>query len=210
MDAAVDLFDEVGYGDTPLSAIIDRAKITKGAFYYHFADKEAVAGAIIDEGGVRVQEATRRVTQSRSPSLEKLIRVTFIIAEMTRNDHIVRAGNQLRYGLYQISPAGSHSYTDRLEHYVQVAQAAVAEGDVCDDIDPEELFEAIHTMDVGCQLLSDAIGHDLFAHLARSWRMMLRGIVPRENVPYFQQFVTRLAQQYTQADCSAPTDDPRG
>ena len=198
MDAAVDLFDEVGYGDTPLSAIIDRAKITKGAFYYHFADKEAVAGAIIDEGGVRVQEATRRVTQSPSPSLEKLIRVTFIIAEMTRNDHIVRAGNQLRYGLYQISPAGSHSYTDRLEHYVQVAQAAVAEGDVCDDIDPEELFEAIHTMDVGCQLLSDAIGHDLFAHLARSWRMMLRAIVPPEKLPYFQEFVTRLARQYTQ------------
>ena len=28
MDAAVDLFDEVGYGDTPLSEIIDRAKIT--------------------------------------------------------------------------------------------------------------------------------------------------------------------------------------
>jgi len=58
MDAAVDLFDEVGYGDTPLSAIIDRAKITKGAFYYHFADKEAVAAAIIDDGGVRVEEAT--------------------------------------------------------------------------------------------------------------------------------------------------------
>ena len=70
--------------------------------------------------------------------------------------------------MYQISPAGSHSYTDRLEHYIEVAQAAVAEGDV------------------------------------------LRGIVPPENVPYFQQFVTRLAQQYTQADCAAPRVDPRG
>lgn len=210
MDAAADLFDEMGYGDTTLSGIISRAKVTKGAFYYHFADKEAVAAAIIDEGGLRVQQATLRVTESESPSLEKLIRVTFVVAEMTRNDHIVRAGNRLRYGLYQISPAGSHSYTDRLEHYIQVAQAAVAEGDVFDDIEPGELFEAIHTMDVGCQLLSAAVGHDLFAHLARSWRMLLRGIVPAANAPYFQQFATRLAQQYTQADCSTPTADPPG
>ena len=210
IDSAVDLFEEVGYGDTSLAEIIERAKVTKGAFYYHFADKEAVAASIIDDGGVRVEEATRKVTQSSSPALEKLIRVTFVIAEMTRNDHIVRAGSRLRYGLYQISPAGSHSYTDRLEHYIEVAQAAVAEGDVLDDIDPGELFEAIHTMDVGCQLLSDAVGHDLYAHLARSWRMLLRGIVPQENVPFFQQFVTRLAQQYTPADCSAPRVDPRG
>ena len=64
MDAAVELFDEVGYGETTLTAIIERAETTKGAFYYRFADKEAVAGAIIDEGGVRVEEVTRRITDS--------------------------------------------------------------------------------------------------------------------------------------------------
>lgn len=195
IDAAVDVFNEMGYGDTTLSDIIDRTKITKGAFYYHFPDKEAVAGAIIEEGGVRVEEATRRVTESASPSLEKLIRVTFVVAEMTRNDPIVRTGSRLRQGLDQISPAGRRSYAERLEHYIGVAHAAVAEGDVLDDIDPDELFEAVHTMDLGCHQLSDALGQDLFAHLARSWRMFLRGIVPPENLPYFQEFVTRQARQ---------------
>ncbi len=197
MDAAVELFDEVGYGETTLTAIIDRAEITKGAFYYHFPDKEAVAGAIIEDGGVRVQEATRRVTDSTTGGLEKLIRVTFVVAELARNDRIVQTGSRLRQGLYQISPAGSRSYAERLEHYVQAARDAVSEGDVYDDIDPGDLFEAIHTMDLGCHLLSDATGHDLYAHLARSWRMMLRGIVPADKLPYFQEFVTRVARQYT-------------
>jgi hypothetical protein len=45
LDAAVELFDEAGYGHTSLHDIIDRAGVTKGAFYYHFATKEALAGA---------------------------------------------------------------------------------------------------------------------------------------------------------------------
>ena len=37
--AAVELFDTVGYGSTTMGHIIDRAGITKGAFYYHFPTK---------------------------------------------------------------------------------------------------------------------------------------------------------------------------
>lgn len=33
LEAAVDLFDSVGYGDTGLADIMSRAEITKGAFY---------------------------------------------------------------------------------------------------------------------------------------------------------------------------------
>lgn len=200
MDAAVELFDEVGYGETTLTAIIERAETTKGAFYYHFADKEAVAGAIIDEGGVRVEEVTRRITDSSSAGLEKLIRVTFAIADLSTHDRIVRSGYRLRQGLYQISPAGSRSYVERMDHYVKAAHDAVFEGDVCDDIDPGELFELLHTMDLGCHLLSDALSDDLFAHEARAWRMMLRGMVPPDKLPYFQEFVARVARQYTQPE----------
>lgn len=199
IEAAIEHFDEVGYGDTVLSGIIDRAGITKGAFYYHFSDKEAVASAIIEEGAVRVQNATRRVTDSASPALEKLIRVTFVIAKLVRTDDVVKAGNWLRHGLRQISPAGQRTYVERLEAYIEVAQAAVSEGDVVDDIDPAELFETVHTMDLGCELLSEALGHDVFAHLARTWRIMLRGIVPPAKLPYFQQVVTRIARQHTDA-----------
>ena len=35
MEAAVDQFNGIGYGNTTLADIISRAGITKGAFYYH-------------------------------------------------------------------------------------------------------------------------------------------------------------------------------
>ena len=46
----MDLFAEVGYQATGLGDIIERAEMTKGALYYHFDSKEALATAIIAEG----------------------------------------------------------------------------------------------------------------------------------------------------------------
>ena len=52
MEAAVDQFNGIGYGNTTLADIISRAGITKGAFYYHFTTsdtKGTVAAAVIEE-----------------------------------------------------------------------------------------------------------------------------------------------------------------
>ena len=48
LDAAVDLFAGAGYGETGLAEIVKQAAVTKGAFYYHFASKEALIADAID------------------------------------------------------------------------------------------------------------------------------------------------------------------
>ena len=53
---------------------------------------------------------------------------------------------------------------------------------------------------LGTQLLSGATGDDLLARLAQVWKVILRGIVPPQKLPYFQQFVARRAQQHTQPE----------
>jgi AcrR family transcriptional regulator len=42
LKAAVDLFARQGYDGTSVSQIIERAGLTKGGFYHHFASKEAL------------------------------------------------------------------------------------------------------------------------------------------------------------------------
>ena len=37
-------------------------------------------------------------------------------------------------------------------------------------------------------LLSDAIGDDLFARLARAWRVLIVGVVAEESVTFFEEF----------------------
>ena len=48
--AAAEEFDSTGYAGTTLNAVLRRSGITKGAFYFHFPSKEAVAEALAAAG----------------------------------------------------------------------------------------------------------------------------------------------------------------
>ena len=60
IDAAIALFSEEGYGDTGLAAIMDRADVSKGAFYYHFESKDQILGEVLDKGIQVVTDAVRQ------------------------------------------------------------------------------------------------------------------------------------------------------
>ena len=71
--SAVELFNEIGYPAAGLGDIIERAAMTKGALYYHFDSKEALATAIIDEGATTALTAFRNIGEPSAPALENMI-----------------------------------------------------------------------------------------------------------------------------------------
>ena len=91
--------------------IIDRAGNHQGAFYYHFPTKESVAAAIIEDADTVIEVSTASAVRLPSaPMLECLIRTSFISADVTRNNALVRVGNPLQQALNQISPSGAAPY----------------------------------------------------------------------------------------------------
>ncbi len=195
IDAAVDLFDEVGYGETRLTDIIDRSRVTKGAFYYHFPTKESVAAAIIDEADARIRDAMLRSTTSRA--LENLVRATFVVADMVKHDQRVRVGHLLGQALSQVSAAGRATYTRRLPVIVSAVNKAIADGDLLDDLNPDQVGRTICAIGLGTFLLSDVTEEDVLVQTAQAWLFITRAIVPAQLAPYVEQFVARTAQQYT-------------
>src|SRR5690349_22714085 len=49
LQSAAEAFAERGYTDTTLAELIARSGLTKGAFYFHFASKEQLALAVLEE-----------------------------------------------------------------------------------------------------------------------------------------------------------------
>lgn len=96
LDAAVDVFGDVGYASVGWGTIIERTGMTKGALYHHFDSKEALASAIIEEGSDALLGAFRNVCGSASPALENMIHGTFAVAHLLNADKTARAAEQLR------------------------------------------------------------------------------------------------------------------
>ncbi|MGY4712674.1 TetR family transcriptional regulator [Mycolicibacterium sp. CBM1] len=198
-DAAVELFADIGYGETGLADIVKSAGITKGAFYYHFASKEVVAEAIMSESNARVVKAYAAATRDAGRELERLIAGTFAIAAEIRSDRLVGVGNLLVQALSQISNAGSRSYPEWKDAFIEQARRAAAASELRDDIDADDAGEAIFVAMVGCQLVSDAIGDDPFSRLARAWRVLLRAVAAPPALPALEAALVSVRESYQSA-----------
>lgn len=202
LDAAIEVFAEVGYAGAAWGTIIERTGMTKGALYHHFDSKESLASAIIEEGSETFLVALRNVCGPSSPALENMIHGTFTLANVLRSDKRVHAAEQLTFALNGFNEAAGRFCADLLDVVVAEARRASAEGDLRPDLDPAIVSESIVGAMLGRQLLSNAIpatnfNGDLIGRTSQVWELLLAGVVTEVSLPYFRQFLVREALRYT-------------
>lgn len=196
IDSAVDLFSELGYGETGLADVLQRAGVSKGAFYYHFGSKESVAAAIIEEFERRCDEIMSAEFDIESPRLAGLVAGTFGVQNLMWSDKVGQTGQLLCQALGQVSSAGSKIYAIWTTRFAESVRALVDAGELDRDVDVEDMAEAIWAAALGSHLVSAAVGDDPFARLSRSWRVVLRSIVPGHSADDVAALVERVSQRY--------------
>lgn len=196
IDSAVALFNELGYGETGLADVLERAGVSKGAFYYHFESKEALARAIIDLFDQRAAEAVAANFNPLAPTLEGVIRSTFAVQDHMRNETVVHIGQQLAQALGQICPSGAHVYRRWTRQFVEMVEMVINAGELRSDIEPTEAAEAIWVAVLGCHLVSAAVGDDPYARLGRSWRILLNSTLATSAVADANAVVDRVVADY--------------
>ena len=199
IDAAVDLFAEVGYQATGLGDIIERAELTKGAFYYHFDSKEALATAIIEEGANRALTAFRSIGEQSAPALESMIHGIFVVADLINNDKMVRTGGQLLRAFGRFNHAAVLTHGHLFSEMVAQARRAIAEDDLREDLDPNVVGEVIVGAMLGAELVSNVAcgGADLTERIARTWTLLLPAIASERSLPYFREFLDRESLRHS-------------
>jgi AcrR family transcriptional regulator len=199
IDSAVDLFSELGYGETGLADVLQRAGVSKGAFYYHFESKEAVAAAIIEEFDRRCGEMVAAEFDAGNPRLEGLVAATFGVQNMMWSDKVGQTGQLLSQALGQVSGAGSRVYAGWTTRFAEMVKSLIDAGELRPELNVEDVAEAMWAGVLGCHLVSAAVGDDPFTRLGRSWRVVLRSLVPEDSGNDVTVLVDRVAQRYSVA-----------
>lgn len=195
LDSAVELFSDLGYGETGLADILQRAGVSKGAFYYHFDSKEAVATAIIEDYCRRTAEVVRDRFDPSQPRLGNVIIASFAAAEVVRSDTAGRIGNELLQALGQVSSAASRIYTEWTGDFISALTRGLEAAGVRDGVNAREAAEAMWAGVLGCHLLSAALDDHPHDRLAGAWASMIRAVLPAHAGDAYHDLIDRAANR---------------
>ena len=96
LDAAARAFAEKGFPAVTLQDIADRAEVTKGAVYFHFMNKEAVAVAVTQEFYTQLPAIADSVLARQLPPLDAVAEFLLQTATFLRDNPVGQAGARLQ------------------------------------------------------------------------------------------------------------------
>src|SRR5271168_3807404 len=205
LDAAVEVFNEVGFATADRGTIIERTGMTKGAFYHHFDSMESLASAIIEEGAELVVNELGAMSDSFSPALENILHGTFITADLFASNKLVRTAEQLTLAFGKFNDTAAAAYTSWVEGMTAEARRAIAEGDIRAELDPHMVSESIIGATFGARILGQttAGSNDLIRQLTQMWELLFPAIVTEASLAYYREFLAREALRHVEHDDSS-------
>ncbi|NEC30301.1 TetR/AcrR family transcriptional regulator [Streptomyces sp. SID9913] len=171
LKSAAECIKEHGYDGSSTTDVLRRAGVTRGALYFHFPSKEALADAIVE-----YQKPLLQPLSSECP-LQTVIDLTLSYARMLQTDVILQAAVRLVTEETSYQP-GVRPYVWSQETAGDLLRQARDQGELLPHTDPGEVASLVVGAFTGIQLLSQlATGRaDLLHRVCVLWRTMLPGI----------------------------------
>ena len=192
--AASHQFARRAYHDVGLDDILADAELTKGAMYFHFRSKHALAVAIIEgqtaAGSVAVDDLLTRGLSG----LETLIDFSYLIAVGDIKTDGVRAGLNLLESVGRSEGLQKRLLDDWAKALGGVVEQAIVEGDIDPQCDPQDVGRLMVSLHMGLRQTSNLEQPERFLRdLEKCWVLLLNGILEADRIEYFRQFLGRRA-----------------
>jgi AcrR family transcriptional regulator len=190
--AAAHQFAHKSYSLVSLDDILAEAEVTKGAMYFHFRSKYALALAIIDHGSNMGRAAVNELLARKLSGLETLIDISYLIAVQDIGEDGARAGLHLLESIGRTDEVQASYLRAWVEAFAEIVSRATAEGDVVEKADPEDVGRLIVSMYLGIRQTSNLDDPERFLNdLEMTWALALPGFASPDRVPYLRQFISR-------------------
>jgi AcrR family transcriptional regulator len=181
LDAAAEVFDERGFSGASLSEILAKAGVTKGALYFHFASKEELAQALIEEQLTNVPGI-----DSNDAGLQTLIDLSHMFGHSLWKNVRARASNRLVSEANFAAPVPDvyRRWTGVIRELFKAAQAG---GDVRKELDTDRLAVWLGGAFLGVQYQSGILTGraDIHERITDMWEICLPGLVPPRRLSRF-------------------------
>ena len=190
--AAAHQFARQPYHQVGLDDVLAEAELTKGAMYFHFRSKHALALAIVEDQTTRYSEAVADLLARKFSGLETLVDFSYLLAVRDISEDITRAGLHLVESIGRIEGLQANLLGAWVQTIADTAKRAVDEGDILDERDPAEVGRLLVSIYMGLRQSSNLDDPEQFlSDLEKTWALVLPGIVRPERIDYFRQFIRR-------------------
>jgi TetR/AcrR family transcriptional repressor of nem operon len=190
--AAAHQFAQRPYYAVGLDDILADAQLTKGAMYFHFRSKHALALAIVDEQTIRSGAAVQELFTRKLSGLETLIDVSFLTAMADITEDVTRAAFNLLESVGRTEKLQERLLGGWIEMLGEIAERGIREGDIVDRADPEDIGRLLVSIYMGLRQassLDDPVV--LLGDYQKALSTVLYGIVQPDKIDYFAQFLKR-------------------
>ncbi|MFF4763564.1 ScbR family autoregulator-binding transcription factor [Streptomyces sp. NPDC001292] len=178
LQAAAHLFFERGYAGTSIADIGERSGRTSGAIYFHYANKERLALAVVEAHFAAWPALVAQHESVAEPALERLVRLSFSVARAFRDDVVVRAGARLWAERRSIDVEMPPPFVDWITTVERMLAAARSEGGLAPAAEPGRDAPTLVAAFFGLHTLSDVLDDRLLIEdrLAALWLLLLPGL----------------------------------
>ncbi|MDN4614187.1 TetR/AcrR family transcriptional regulator [Leifsonia sp. F6_8S_P_1B] len=179
LDAAAVEFDAHGYEGARLDRIIERTGATKGAVYFHFPSKLAIARALVEEKYGNWPVIVAEVTGSGLTGLAAAEEITQRVGTVFASDVHVRAAMKLSQTVLP-PPVDDNPYDRWVGLIAMFVRQALGERPSSDDDAREIATVAVHTF-FGAYMIAQELGRlaTLPDDISRMWKVLAVAVAER-------------------------------
>ena len=180
LKAAAEVFEKSGYSAATVDQIAQQARTTKGAVYFHFPSKAALAVAVVDqqhEAWTRLAEASEGWGLDGLDTIERVIRE---VARTYATNPLMRAGVRLGSEQDQIETEIDVPFVGWIQRLTALLRRGQHDGSVRPDLQCATAARAIVASFYGVEEVSSRLTgrRDLGRRVGEWWRLMRPGLAP--------------------------------
>ena len=174
VQTALKLFATRGYYHTSIADILRESGCTRGTLYHYFSSKEELGYAAIDEAMRQlVEEGPASHFQTNEHPIDRLVKVVDSLPSLTKLGAKGASASDVAIQMAAVHEAFrkrlGESMGAMVERTDEMVRKGIADGQIADSVDPEQLAHMVATMGAGIQLGSLLWDREVIREDAKRW-----------------------------------------